>query len=78
MSGIVHAQLFFECTCRKCRRTVRALVHDYGELTIEDLDEKIGMHNFPVPPLSVPCAAGRVGRSMLFCTMPRRDGWPLG
>lgn len=50
----VHAQLYFERTCPRCRKTVRALVHDYGELTFERLDEKVGLHDFPVVPLGCP------------------------
>lgn len=51
-------KLFFERVCRKCRRPVRALVHDYGELTAEEADKAFGLHDFPVYPLRCPeCGA---------------------
>lgn len=53
-----HAQFLFERACPHCRKIVRVLVHDYGELTPENLDEKTGMHNFPVLPVKCPLCAG--------------------
>ncbi|MEW6226577.1 MAG: DUF2325 domain-containing protein [Bacillota bacterium] len=51
MQRKVHVKLFFERVCRKCHRSVRALVHDYGELTAEEADKAFGLHDFPVYPL---------------------------
>lgn len=54
MSAKIRVQLCFERTCPRCRKTVRAPIHDYGELSFEELDEKVGMYDFPVTPLRCP------------------------
>lgn len=51
-----HVMLYYERQCRNCKNTLRALVHDYGEVrNLEDIDEKFGSHDFPVLPIK--CSA---------------------
>lgn len=57
------ARLYFTRHCHKCRREVRVLIHDYGEIeNFDDIDRKIGMTQFQL--------------SMLRCIQCGIDGWP--
>lgn len=53
MTGF-HAALYFERQCVSCRRLVSAQVHDYGLVTLDTLDEKIGLHDFTLKPIVCP------------------------
>jgi hypothetical protein len=51
----VHMRAYTERRCPICKEeTVSVLVHDYGVVTFENFDEKVGVNNIPVKPTKCP------------------------
>jgi hypothetical protein len=46
----VHMRAYTERRCPICKVIVSVLVHDYGVVTFENFDEKVGVNNIPVKP----------------------------
>lgn len=65
--SVIRAKVYYERQCRRCRRTVRAFVFDYGEVTPENLDEKVGAHDFPVAPVRCPGCGGEEWPERFVC-----------
>jgi hypothetical protein len=47
----VHGLVFFESYCNLCKTRLIKKVHDYGHITLKNLDEKIGHTDFTLAPL---------------------------
>ncbi|MDN5331710.1 MAG: hypothetical protein PWP45_935 [Tepidanaerobacteraceae bacterium] len=60
---MLHLQLYFERFCRKCKKRISVLVHDYGAInSIDEADQKLGNLNIPVLPIK--------------CTQCGGEDWP--
>lgn len=54
-----HFQVYLERYCGKCRKNIRQLAMDYGNInSIEEADQKLGNHNLPILPIKCPNCDG--------------------
>lgn len=58
MSREVYLVAYTERRCPTCKKNISALLHDYGLVTPENFDEKVGVNDFPVKPIKCPTCGG--------------------
>lgn len=50
----IHLRVYAERQCPVCKKGISVFLHDYGDVTPANLDEKVGVTNFPIDPIRCP------------------------